>query len=70
MLMCSPGSKHKMAFSTLYGLYQFVTLPFELFGAPTAFQNLMDRVLHPHATDAAAYLDDVIIRRGGWAKHM
>ena len=49
------------AFSTLYGLYQFVTLPFGLFGAPATFQRLMDRVLRPHAAYAAAYLDDVII---------
>nr|XP_043896844.1 uncharacterized protein LOC122778812 [Solea senegalensis] len=54
-------SREKTAFSTPYGLYQFVTLPFGLFGAPATFQRLMDRVLRPHSAYAAAYLDDVIL---------
>ena len=43
-------------------LFQFSTLPFGLFGAPATFQDLMDRVLHPHAA-YAAYLDDAIIHK-------
>ena len=66
----SPESKEKTAFSTPYGLYQFVTLPFGLFGAPATFQRLMDRVLHQHAAYAAAYLDDVIIHSDTWAEHV
>uniref|UniRef100_A0AAQ4PTP4 ribonuclease H n=1 Tax=Gasterosteus aculeatus aculeatus TaxID=481459 RepID=A0AAQ4PTP4_GASAC len=62
----SPESKEKTAFSTPYGLYQFTTLPFGLFGAPATFQRLMDRVLRPHAAYAAAYLDDVIIHSTTW----
>ena len=60
----SPGSKDKTAFSNSYGLYQFVILPFGLFGAPTTFQRPMDWVLRPHAAYAVAYLDDVIIHSG------
>ena len=66
----SPESKEKTAFSTPYGLDQFVTLPFGLFWAPATFQRLMDRVLRPHATYAAAYLDDVIIHSDTWAEHV
>ena len=66
----SPESKEKTAFPTPYGLYQFVTLPFGLFGAPATFQRLMDRVLRPHAAFAAAYLDDVIIHSDTWAEHV
>ena len=66
----SPESKEITAFSTPYGLYQFRTLPFGLFGAPATFQRLMDRVLRPHAAYAAAYLDDVIIHSNSWAEHM
>ena len=58
-----------MAFSTPYGLYQFVTLPSGLFGAPAKFQRLMDRVLRPHAA-YAAYLDNVIIHSGTRAEHV
>lgn len=58
------------AFSTLYGLYQFDTLPFALLRGPATFQRLMDRVLCPQATYAAPYLDDVIIHSDTWAEHM
>nr|XP_024655059.1 uncharacterized protein LOC112430808 [Maylandia zebra] len=66
----SAEAREKTAFSTPYGLYQFVTLPFGLFGAPATFQRLMDRVLRPHAAYAAAYLDDVIIHSDTWAEHV
>uniref|UniRef100_A0A9J8D6N2 Gypsy retrotransposon integrase-like protein 1 n=1 Tax=Cyprinus carpio carpio TaxID=630221 RepID=A0A9J8D6N2_CYPCA len=66
----SPMSKEKTAFTTPFGLHQFVTLPFGLFGAPATFQRLMDRVLRPHAAYAAAYLDDIIIYSGDWQRHM
>ncbi len=59
----SPLSKEKSAFTTPFGLHQFVTLPFGLFGAPATFQRLMDKILRPHTAYAAAYLDDIAGRR-------
>uniref|UniRef100_A0A8C1LM62 Gypsy retrotransposon integrase-like protein 1 n=1 Tax=Cyprinus carpio TaxID=7962 RepID=A0A8C1LM62_CYPCA len=66
----SPMTKEKTAFTTPFGLHQFVTLPFGLFGAPATFQRLMDKILRPHAAYAAAYLDDIIIYSGDWQRHM
>ena len=63
-------SREKTAFSTPYGLYQFVTLPFGLSGAPATFQCLTDRILRPHSAYAAAYLDDVIIHSETWEQHV
>ncbi len=66
----SPLSKEKTAFTTPFGLHQFITLPFCLFGAPATFQRLMDKVLRPHSAYAAAYLDDIIIHSNDWQRHM
>ncbi len=66
----SPLSKEKSAFTTPFGLHQFVTLPFGLFGAPATFQRLMDKILQPHTAYAAAYLDDIIIYSQDWQRHM
>ncbi len=66
----SPLSKEKSAFTTPFGLHQFVTLPFGLFGAPATFQRLMDKILRPHTAYAAAYLDDIIIYSQDWQLHM
>ncbi len=41
----SPLSKEKSAFTTPFGLHQFVTLPFGLFGVPATFQRLVDKIL-------------------------
>ncbi len=62
----SPLSKEKTAFTTPFGLHQFVTLPFGLFEAPTTFQRLIDKILQPHTAYAAAYLDDIIIYSQDW----
>lgn len=48
-----------MAFTSLYGLYQFTRLPFVLFGAPATFNQLMDQVLCLHTVFAAANLDEL-----------
>ncbi len=66
----SPLSKEKSAFTTPFGLHQFVTLLFGLFGAPATFQRLMDKILRPHTAYAAAYLDDIIIYSQDWQRHM
>ncbi len=68
---CPPFlSKEKTAFTLPFGLHQFVTLPFGLFGAPATFQRLMDKVLRSHSVYAAAYLDDIIIHSNDWQRHM
>ncbi len=71
-VLCVDAScgKEKSAFTTPFGLHQFVTLPFGLFGAPATFQRLMDKILRPHTAYAAAYLDDIIIYSQDWQRHM
>uniref|UniRef100_A0A1X7UZR4 Reverse transcriptase domain-containing protein n=1 Tax=Amphimedon queenslandica TaxID=400682 RepID=A0A1X7UZR4_AMPQE len=39
------NNKKETAFSTPNGLFQFITMPFGLSGAPATFQQMMDNVL-------------------------
>ena len=64
------AARHKTAFSTPFGLYQFNVMPFGLQGAPATFQRLMDKVLQGLQKSSAAYLDDVIIYSKSWSDHL
>ncbi|XP_050984340.1 uncharacterized protein LOC127176618 isoform X2 [Labeo rohita] len=66
----SEAAKPKTAFSTPSGHWQYRTLPFGLHGAPASFQRLMDIILRPHQSYAAAYLDDVVIHSETWEDHL
>ncbi|CAM4501278.1 unnamed protein product [Lepidochelys olivacea] len=63
-------AKEKTAFSTPEGLFQYTVLPFGLHGAPDTFQHLIDKLLRPHTSYAAAYLYDVIIHTPDWETHL
>ncbi len=45
-------------------------LPFGLHGAPATFKRMMDILLRPHQSYAAAYLDDVVVHSESWEEHL
>ena len=53
-------SQSKTAFTTPFGLYEFITMPFGLQGAPATLQRLMDKILRGLEKYASAYIDDVL----------
>ncbi|XGW15120.1 hypothetical protein V3C99_000979, partial [Haemonchus contortus] len=56
------SSKHKSAFTTPEGLYQFRVTPFGLSTSPAVFQRLMDTVLKEMlGEEVFCYIDDVMI---------
>jgi hypothetical protein len=56
------GHEWMTAFSTRYGQYECLVMPFGLCNAPAAFQSLINETLIDCLDDfASAYLDDVLI---------
>ena len=52
----------KTAFRIKYGFFQSLTMNFRLCGAPSAFQNYINDILHEHLdTLCSAYIDDIFI---------
>lgn len=66
----TPSAREKTPFSTPSGHWHYRFLPFGLHGAPATFQWMMEIILRPHCTFAAAYLDDVVIHAETWEEHL
>ncbi len=66
----SETAKPKTAFYTPSGHWQYRFSPSGCNGAPATFQRMMDILLRPHQTYAAAYIDDVVIHSETWDDHL
>ena len=62
--------RHKTAFTSPFGLYQFCVMPFGLNGAPATFQRLMNEVVRDMEKFAHAYLDDLVVFSDSWTEHL
>ena len=64
-------TKHKTAFITHQGLYQFKRLPFGLTNAPTSYQMLMTKVLQElNWKIALIYIDDILVFSKSFEEHL
>ena len=67
----SPESRHKTAFVTPWGFYQWVRIPFGLQNAPANFQRYMENVISDlRGKCALPYLDDVVIHSKSFTEHV
>ena len=65
-----PADRHKTAFSTPFGHYEFTRMPFGLRNAPATFQRLMDRVLTGlQGIELFVYMDDIVIYASSLKEH-
>ena len=70
-----PADRHKTAFTTPMGLFEYNRMPFGLSNAPTTFQRLMQIVFRDDLLQTLiVYLDDIVVsncpmvERAGGAK--
>lgn len=65
-----PDDAQKTAFSSPFGHYEFVRMPFGLKNAPATFQRLMDEVLRGlQGNILFVYLDDIVIYANSLDEH-
>lgn len=63
--------RHKTAFITPQGLYEFVRMPFGLKNAPRTFQRLINHVLRKYINIICiVYLDDILVFSTSWEEHL
>ena len=60
----------KTAFSTPFGKFEYIRMPFGLKNAPSHFQRTMDNVLAELFACSSAYIDDVIIFSRSFDDHL
>lgn len=67
----NPDDVPKTAFSTRYGHYEFVVMPFGLCNAPATFQRLMHDMFQPYLDEfVVVYLDDILVFSKDKTKHL
>lgn len=66
----APGHEWKLAFKTMFGLYEYTVMPMGLATAPSIFQRFMNMVLAPYlGLFCFAYLDDIIVFSNNESEH-
>ena len=66
-----PEDRHKTAFITMRGLYEFVVMAFGLCNAPPTFQRMMDAVITPEVRDfIETYVDDLMTHSSTFEDHL
>ena len=57
-----PADRHKTAFTTPFGLFEYNRMPFGLGGAPATFQRVMQTIFRDELLEVLiVYLDDIIV---------
>ena len=63
------ADKHKTAFITVHGLYEFNVLAQDLKNSPSLFQRIMANLLMPCKKFSPVYLDDILVYSDSFHQH-
>ena len=64
------ADKHKTAFCTPFGLFEFNRMAFGLCNAPSTFPRLMERIFGDHLQSLVLFLDDVVVFSTSVEQHL